>query len=492
MARVLCVSTYELGRQPQHLATLAASLLEAGHQARCTDTAVDPLRAADVDWAECVVVAVPMHTATRLAADVVGAVRSRRGTGVRVGVVGLYAEVARRSLGDAVDWAVAGEFEAEATRLAGGAEPQADVVVLDRLTLPLPVRDLLPGLDRYARFLIDGEARPAGYVEASRGCVHRCRHCPVPVVYAGRMRIRAAADVVADAVAQWRSGARHITLGDPDALNSLTHTLRVLRGLHAALPEATVDLTVKIEHIVRHSGVWAELRGLGVVAVTTALETTDETVLRILDKGHTRDSAREAVRILRCAGVEIRPSLLPFTPWTSLGSLLRLHDDLAAWDLLGSVDPVQLGIRLLVPDGSLLLGHAEMSPHLTGTTDAGGHTWRHPDPAMDALHAGLAALVAAAADAGADPAQTHRRIRTRLGRAAAAAGMGWDSTTPPVDTGMGAAPGARPRLSEAWFCCAEPTSAQLTALRGDCREAPQTNLGYSDIPPSTTMVVPVT
>ena len=39
---------------------------------------------------------------------------------------------------------------------------------------------------------------------------------------------------------------------------------------------------------------------------------------------------------------------------------------IAAGDLIDSVDPVQLSIRLLVPPGSLLLALPEMREHLRG------------------------------------------------------------------------------------------------------------------------------
>ena len=38
---VLLVSTYELGRQPLHVASPAAALLRAGHDVRALDLAVD-------------------------------------------------------------------------------------------------------------------------------------------------------------------------------------------------------------------------------------------------------------------------------------------------------------------------------------------------------------------------------------------------------------------------------------------------------------------
>ena len=37
--------------------------------------------------------------------------------------------------------------------------------------------------------LADGDQRTAGYTEASRGCKHMCRHCPIVPVYGGRFRV---------------------------------------------------------------------------------------------------------------------------------------------------------------------------------------------------------------------------------------------------------------------------------------------------------------
>ena len=128
------------------------------------------------------------------------------------------------------------------------------------------------------------------------------------------------------------------------------------------------------------------------------------------------------------------------------------------------MDPVQLSIRLLLPEGSLLLGHPEMLPYLTGTFDESGYAWRHPDPAVDDLAARVAGLVAAAADSGEPPVVTHRRIRAIAAEAARPAGIHWDPAIPPI-VAAGREQSARPRLSEPWFCCAEPTTTQLAAAR---------------------------
>jgi hypothetical protein len=458
--RVLLVSTYELGHQPLHLASTAAHLGRAGHEVITRDTSVEPLDDDAIDWAEMIAVAVPMHTAMRLAIPVVQRVRVRRGDSVTVVLYGLYAPLCRDTLGGAVDHRIGGEFEEELVAVASGARRSRDVV-LDRLQFATPRRQGLPPLERYARLVVDGEERLAGYVEASRGCVHRCRHCPVPAVYDGRIRIVQVATLVVDVAALRDQGARHITFGDPDFLNAVPHALATVRAVHGAFSDLTFDITTKVEHVIEHADVFAELRDCGLLFVTSAVESMSGEVLRILDKGHTPGDADRAVHLLRSLGIALRPSLLPFTPWSDVADYLDIIDFIDGNDLEDAVDPVQLSIRLLVPDGSLLLQRAEMRRHLDGYDPATlSWRWRHPNAAVDALAERVAALVAGDVDAGVEASLSHRRIRDLAALAAADAGITWQPTTRPSS----ARAGAGPRLSEPWFCCAEPTTRQLTAV----------------------------
>ena len=456
--RVLLVSTYELGHQPLHVASAAAFLRAAEHEVRATDLAVEELDDGLVDWAELVGVAVPMHTATRLAVAVVGRVRERRGDLARIVLYGLYAPLCADVIGG-VDHVVGGEYEAELVAIADGS-PSGRSIVLDRLRFPPPERDLLPPLERYARLLVDDREVLAGYVEASRGCVHRCRHCPIPPVYDGRIRIRPPENVADDVDRLVEMGAAHISFGDPDFLNAVPHALAVATAVHRRHPALSFDVTAKVEHLLRHRDALERLVGMGLLFVISAVESMSDRVLQILDKGHTATDAQAVVKLCRGLGVSLRPSLLPFTPWGDLHDHLALLDFIDSNALAADVDPVQLSIRLLLPRGSLLLEHPETAPHLDGyDPDSLSWRWRHPDPDVDELQQLLAGLVAADADAGADPADTHRRIRTVTADAAAAAGIAW---TPPT---LAPRP-AGPRLSEAWFCCAEPTLAQLGAVGG--------------------------
>jgi hypothetical protein len=264
--------------------------------------------------------------------------------------------------------------------------------------------------------------------------------------------------LVDDVTRLWGDGMRHLTFGDPDFLNAVPHAVAVARAVHERCPELTFDITTKVEHILEHPEVVAELRDLGMLFIVSAVESTSPRVLEILDKGHSAGDALEALRICRSLGIEFRPSLLPFTPWSTLRDQIDLLDMIAANDLVDSVDPVQLSIRLLVPPGSLLLALPEMRAHLRGYDSTGfSHLWQHPDPMMDTLQADIAALVAADADAGVPPRSTHAAVRRLTGGLAATSGLSWRDAARALPPQRG----APPRLSEPWFCCAEPTTAQL-------------------------------
>src|SRR4051812_40065376 len=393
--RILLVSTYELGHQPLHVASPAAALCSAGHEVRCLDLSVQHWDLEQVEWADRVAFSVPMHTAMRLAMSAAEAVK-RDHPDKPVCFYGLYAPVSRDlTLGRLADRVIAGEYEPALVAWAGGAQTNGNVIELGRGSFETPARDLLPPLERYARLAIGDEERLGGYVEASHGCVHMCRHCPIPAVYDGRIRI-VHRDAVIDDIAQLvEAGARHITFGDPDFLNGRTHSLAVAREMHERFPELTFDCTVKVEHILEFPQVWPELARCGCLFVVSALECVNDEILGRLDKGHTAAQAADAIALLREHGIELRPSFMPFTPWTTHEDVARLLDFVAEHDLVGNVDPVQYTIRLLLPEGSLLLDHPDMGPHL-GAYDPErlSWTWTAADPEVDELQARLAAVAA--------------------------------------------------------------------------------------------------
>jgi pyruvate-formate lyase-activating enzyme len=373
-------------------------------------------------------------------------------------------------IGELSGRAIAGEYEPALVAWASGlASPgtlaracEQPVIHLQRGNFDLPARELLPSLENYARLAVDGEERLVGYVEASHGCVHRCRHCPVPAVYNGRIRIVQADTVLRDIERLVAMGARHITFGDPDFLNGRRHSLAIVRALHDRFPTLTFDCTTKVEHVLEHADVWEELAASGCLFVVSALESVNDEILARLDKGHTTEQAVQSIELLREHGIETRPSFMPFTPWTTPADVLDILDFVAVHDLVANVDAIQYTIRLLVPEGSLLLAREDLREHL-GPYDAErlSYPWRSADPAADRLQGRLSALVEQSVAAQDAAGLTFSRIRAAVREAAGELPDG-DGVCAALPSGTTE---GRPRLTEPWFCCAEPTEDQFGPLK---------------------------
>jgi radical SAM superfamily enzyme YgiQ (UPF0313 family) len=448
--QIALLSCYELGHQPHGLAMPLAFLERAGHRPVAQDLAIERLDEDLIRTADFVGISVPMHTALRLGVRVAARVRELNPS-VYLCFFGLYAPLNEAYLrASGADAVLGGEHEAElvaligrlGTGVRGGVVPR---VTLAKLAFPQPRRAGLPPLDRYARLFRDGGEHLAGYTETSRGCLHACRHCPIPPVYGGRFFVVDAATVLADIAAQVERGAAHVTFGDPDFFNGPGHGMAIARELHRRWPALSFDVTIKISHLIAHRALLAELASLGCAFVVSAVESLDDGVLARLDKGHTRADFERALALTRRAGLVMRPTFVPFTPWTTLDQIADLVDVLADEDLIGCVDPVQLSVRLLVPPGSLLLGPETREAF--GQLDAAAlsYQWTHSDPRVDRLQQEIAAIAADAADAELDPAIAFARIRERVHTAS-----GRHAGRPP----SGARPPGPPppRLSESWFC----------------------------------------
>lgn len=454
---VLLISCYELGHQPLGAAMPLAFLQRAGFAPDALDIAIQPFDVDKIARALFVGISVPMHTALRLGVRVAERVREIN-PAAKICFYGLYAALnADYLLEHGGDFCIGGECEEPLVALAGSLENRRNGDVkgvfrrgaaaepyLQRLPFALPLRTALPPLEQYARLEHKGERRVVGYVEASRGCLLLCTHCPIPPVYGGRFFIVPPDVVLEDVRRQVREGgATHITFGDPDFLNGPGHSMKVVRALHAEFPTLTFDFTAKVEHILERRSLFPELGASGCLFMISAVESLSETVLDILEKHHTRADVEEALEIVRDAGIAFRPTWVAFTPWTTLDDYLEVLDFVEENGLIDHVDPVQYSIRLLVPPGSYLLDRPAMKRYL-GPLDQAlfSYRWVHPDPRMDRLQKEVSALVEADAKGEADPADTFYRIK------ALATGRR------PIDI-FSPLPRDRiraPRLSEPWFC----------------------------------------
>ena len=482
--RVLLISTYDLGRQPFGLASPAAWLRKEGVEVDCIDTSRETLSDSQVGGASLIAFYLPMHTATRLAAPLITRAR-RLNPSARLAAYGLYAPLNAAWLGEQGVTVLGPEAEADLLMLAQhqhltpnsqrptsnsqfpsphtqlptpdfqSSEPRAQ----RRLRFIQPDRSTLPPLARYAALQMpDGTRRVVGSTEATRGCKHLCRHCPIVPVYNGVFRAIPLDVVMNDVRAQVAAGAQHISFGDPDFLNGPTHARRLLEAVAREFPGLTYDVTIKIEHILRHVDMLGLLRETGCLLITSAVESVDDEVLVKLQKGHTRSDFIAAVSACRQAGVSLVPTFVPFTPWTTIDGYRDLLEQIRALDLIESVAPIQLAIRLLVTAESKLMELPEIL-RLVDPFDPQSlmYPWRHPDPRVDDLQRAVMEVVAGAASGSrADVFDRIWSLANGVRPVDIVRLEGADSLSPQRS---GAA--TQPYMTEGWYCCAEPGPEQL-------------------------------
>jgi radical SAM superfamily enzyme YgiQ (UPF0313 family) len=495
--KIVLISTYELGRQPFGLVSPAGWLRRRGHEVACFDLTRQSLDAGVVRSVELIAIYLPMHTATRLACKLIPSLREQN-PGAHICCYGLYAPMNAeylRSLG--VGTILGGEFEGGLVRLAerlgaarderlanleAGAKREGrqileikpswgaacctptltnqrePIISLERLKFEVPDRAGLVPLAKYAHLVVPGDGyHVVGSTEASRGCKHLCRHCPIVPVYNGVFRIVERDVVLADVRQQVAAGAQHISFGDPDFFNGIRHAMELVEALHSEFPDVTYDVTIKIEHLRKYQKHLARLRDTGCLFVISAVESVDDGILSRLDKGHTREDFLYVARKFRGMGVTLHPTFVPFTPWTTLEGYLDLLHVLAAEELVENVAPIQLGIRLLIPEGSRLLELEDVR----GGVDAFDaeslvYPWTNADARVDLLSEAVQSIAAEA-----DRKKESRTVAfARIWEAAhSAAGV----ATPALGVTQGR---GVPFLSEPWYCCAEPTRDQLVAIGG--------------------------
>jgi hypothetical protein len=482
--RVLLVSTYDLGRQPFGLASPAAWLRQEGADVRCADTSREPLRDDDITGAALIAFYLPMHTATRLAAPIIDRVRAVNPS-AQLAAYGLYAPLNDAWLrARGVQHVIGPEAEGALTALAAqltasagvssapSAERGESTAAVPRLRFIQPDRAGLPPLSKYAALQMpDGSRKVVGSTDATRGCKHLCRHCPIVPVYRGAFRAVPLDVVLQDIRAQVSAGAEHITFGDPDFFNGPGHARKLVEQLAAQFPQITYDVTIKIEHLLKHADLLPLLHETGCLFVTSAVESVDDAVLEKLRKGHTRADFIRALELCRRAGVTLAPTFVPFTPWTTVDGYADLLGQIDALDLVPSVAPVQLGIRLLITAESALLELEDVRA-MAGPFDAQSLTWpwRHADPRVDALQARIMSLVGKMT--GAARSEVFGAIRQGWSEVAGDRLRPLDplrtsrSSHPVPASGPGTTrhQGLTPYLTEGWYCCAEPGPEQLETV----------------------------
>jgi radical SAM superfamily enzyme YgiQ (UPF0313 family) len=464
----MLISTYELGHQPFGLASPAVWLRKRGYSVTCMDLSREALNGQALREADLIAFYVPMHTATRLTVELLEPVR-RINSKAHLCAYGLYASLSSDILhSHGIATLLGGEFEQSLVDLADhlsglSALPQNhsldSTVSLARLRFHVPDRAGLPNLRFYAHLVLpSGEHRTVGYTEASRGCKHHCRHCPIVPVYEGVFRVVDRDVVLSDIRQQVAAGAQHITLGDPDFFNGIGHAIPLVEAIHREFPQLTYDVTIKVEHLLKNAELLRTLRETGCLFIISAVESLDSSVLKRLEKNHTREDFFRVVELCQRVGITLQPTFVPFTPWTTLDQISDLFEQLQRLDLAEAVAPIQLAIRLLITANSRLLELEEVR-QVIGPFDAAAlvYPWKNPDPGVDQLCEDLQEIVAASDKARASRSATFEKMYRAVGRKV-------QRDLPLQTTSHSAPPMTVPYLNEPWYCCAEPTRDQFVKI----------------------------
>ena len=467
---VLTIATYQLGHQPFSCLSVCNILEQNGHDTKIFDfekrDEYEQTLFNELNWADALLIAVPMHTGTRIALEIVTIVQNDL-PNLPIGLFGLYASnLNDLDLSPQISLLASGESQAEILHWISNVQntvtrnhPTRIIVrnnktAVKEMPLPLDRTKVLP-LENYARLEIDGTERLVGYTETTRGCSHKCTHCPVPVVYDGKFRINEINWVLTDIDQLVVLGAKHISFGDPDFFNAPIHAMKILDQMHKRYPHLTFDATIKVEHLLQYARLIPKLAENGCVFLVSAFEHISSKVLEILAKNHSQNDMKLAIELCRKNGIEIRPSLLPFTPWTTPKDIVDLFNFVIEQDIIANVDPVQYSIRLLVPHGSLLLNNKATSSYFSAPSASSPLTynWTSEYSELEVLQKELTKLAAQAT--GKESIfetfdQAYKLVCTLFGI---------DYLSPKYDRSKQ----SPAKLTEAWFCCAEPTEAMLAS-----------------------------
>ena len=194
----------------------------------------------------------------------------------------------------------------------------------------------------------------------------------------------------------------------------------------------------------------------GCIFVTTAVEEVDNEILYKLEKSHTRVDFVEVVNVTHTAGLTLSPTFIPFHPWTTTLGFIDLLSMISELNLIENVSPVQLGIRLLIPEGSRILELKDINQFL-GDFDAEklSYNWESVDPLADEMESEVNKAIQLGVSEGA----SRRGIFEKVWILAHNAFNKLAPALPPerVESTI-------PTLSEPWYCCAEPNDEQIAGM----------------------------
>ena len=442
--KILLLSFYDLGKQPKIISELHKKLDNGSNQIDIVDYSIEE-KNLTLDNYDVLGIYASMHTASVLAEQYL---RDRKLPN-KLFVFGLYANVFSEMFSD---------FQSIHSFDSDELESLLEVQLNPNYSFKhsVPDRTILPSITDYSHIVDGSNNLIAGSVETTYGCKHECTHCPVPIEFKGMFKTFGTEKIITDVTNQVEEGAKHISFNDPDFFNGPKHALKILQLLNEKHPSITYDSTIKVEHILKYPDYFQELKNLNMLFVISAFETTNDHVLNILQKNHSFNDLNKAVELSLENNIDIRPTWMPFSPWTEQNDLISIIKLIENYKLRETVDPIQLTIKLLVPKNSLILKRPEMKEYLLDYDPASfSYAWKYKFPNIDNIQNELFTYVL--------QHESENEYTQYLGLV----DILESHTNETLLNSEKYSQRIVPKLSETWFCCAEPNKIQLDRIKSN-------------------------
>ena len=442
--KILLLSFYDLGKQPKIISELYEKLDNGSNQIDIVDYSIEE-KDLTLDNYDVLGIYASMHTASVLAEQYL---RDRKLPN-KLFVFGLYANVFSEMFSD---------FQSIHSFDSDELESLLQVQLNPNYSFKhtVPDRTILPSITDYSHIVDGSNNLIAGSVETTYGCKHECTHCPVPIEFKGMFKTFGTEKIITDVTNQVEEGAKHISFNDPDFFNGPKHALKILQLLNEKHPSITYDSTIKVEHILKYPDYFQELKNLNMLFVISAFETTNDHVLNILQKNHSSNDLNKAVELSLENNIDIRPTWMPFSPWTEQNDLISIIKLIENYKLRETVDPIQLTIKLLIPKNSLILKRPEMKEYLLNYDPASfSYAWKYKFPNIDNIQNELFTYVL--------QHESENEYTQYLGLVDILESHTGETLLNPEKYNQRIVP----KLSETWFCCAEPNKIQLDRIKSN-------------------------
>ena len=227
-------------------------------------------------------------------------------------------------------------------RINGLSYRQGDTIVhnttrrfVDNLDeLPFPAREMLLGMDTYT-------SEDMGLLMGSRGCPYNCSYCATQI-WMRRVRYRSLENIIEEIrYVQQRYRTRQFTFKDDSFTVNRKRVMEFCHLLMDAGIKINWDCNTRVDLV--DSELLKTMKQAGCNSIKVGIESGSERILKLMDKGITMGSIREAAKLFRKAGIH-------WTAYFMMGIPTETREDIQKTvDLLHEIKPGFASIGVYEP-----------------------------------------------------------------------------------------------------------------------------------------------